>query len=88
MTQKSDPFAVPAWLIDAWQSAVNNSMGVSQETLIAETSKTFSQNKHKAGSWSYWNEASKLAIIGWREVVKYRESQSETDRGETGDRPS
>lgn len=88
MSNPNDPFAVPDWLLDAWQSAINNSKGVSTELLIAQAWANAEARKAQAGSWSFWNEASLLAIIGWREVYRRNASTSEANRTEDRDQPA
>lgn len=80
MTKPYDPFAVPEWLADAWQAAINNSRMVPTDFLMAQMSDALDGRPLPGSSWTRWNQASMLAVIGWRQVVAYRASL-EDDRG-------
>ena len=84
-TNRKHAYSEPEWLIDAWQAAINNYQMRSRDYLINEIKHRLETGRPSSGTWDFWNLASMLAILGWKEVQGATESDGETDGEETGD---
>lgn len=80
MTEDSFPrgktFRELEWLLDAWQAGLNRNSLSTREELIANIQSRLSKGLPRSGTWDFWNLASMMAILGWREVKSTSDSGS------------
>lgn len=72
----------PEWLLDAWQAGISRFSLRSHDELIKEIQQRLDKGNPSPGTWDFWNLASIMALLGWKEVKRASESDSETDREE------
>lgn len=92
MKDNSGPFPVPAWLEEAWMTGRNQRYWTDDQIIatVKRLRTELRDNKvaSTAANFDLWHMYSLLAVLGWREVRRVLDSESETDRVEDSDQPS